>query len=139
MPSWCGHGKFFFTLPLGCTLIQVYLLHNRTHTILRYILIFLSHSMSTCCQWCLTFVFYSWIFLGFLFALIWIIMHNIKISHFIYLSWTLFVYSRDKSMVSHLLQCNAVSLKVTDSLQSVRRVLYLYQPSITLLSVFVCI
>jgi len=57
----------------------------------------------------------------------------------LYLSWTLFVYSHDKGMVSYLLQCDAVSLKVTENLQSVTRVLCLCQPSIILLSVFVYI
>jgi hypothetical protein len=46
------------------------------------------------------------------------------------------MHSHDKGMVSYLLQCDAASLKVTDTLQSVTRVLCLSQPSIILLSVF---
>jgi hypothetical protein len=60
---------------------------------------------------------------------------NILISGLIYLSWTLFVYSHDNRMVTYLLQCDTVSLKVIDNLQKVTHVLCLYQPSIILLSV----
>lgn len=135
MPSWCGHRNFFTLLYFTIPLSQVYLLHTRTHTIFRYILILLSHSLSRCSQWCLTFRFSSWNFLGFLSALIWIMLPNILISGLIYLSWTLFVYSHDNRMVTYLLQCDTVSLKVIDNLQKVTHVLCLYEPSIILLSV----
>ena len=49
------------------------------------------------------------------------------------------MYFHDKGMVSYLSQCDVVSLKVTDNLQSVTRALCLYQPSIILLSLFVYI
>jgi len=140
--SWFGHIftlLYFTLLYLTLPLSQVYLLRTRTHTILRYILILLSRSISRCSQWCLTFRFSSWNFLGFLSALIWIMLLNILISGFIYLSWTLFAFSHDKGTVANLLQCDAVSLKVTDNLQNITRVLCLCQPSIVLLSAFVYI